>query len=59
VAVLDDALSGPAWVAGLYRTREYAAEKRIALAVCANRLDAIVTGSAAPYIIAPAEAKLQ
>jgi integrase len=58
-AVLDDAFSGPAWIAGLYPTREYAAEKRIALAVWANRLDAIVTGSAAPYIIAPAEAKLQ
>lgn len=58
-AVLGDAPRSQGAVADLYPTQEYVAEKRIALAVWANRLDAIVTGSAAPGVNGAAEAKLQ
>jgi integrase len=54
-AVLGDGRRSQGAVAGLYPTHEYVAEKRIALAVWANRLDAIVNGSAAPGINGLAE----
>lgn len=46
-AVLGDARMGRAGVTDVYPTREYSAEKRIALAVWANRLAAIVSSAAA------------
>ncbi len=49
-AVLDDASGRRAGIAGFYPRREYVAERRIALAVWANRLAAIVTCPATPAI---------
>jgi integrase len=57
-AVLDDASGRRAGIAGVYPRREYSAERRIALAVWANRLDAIVSGPAAPESD-PGNAKFQ
>jgi integrase len=57
-AVLDDVSGGRAGIADLYQRREGDAEKRIALAVWANRLAAIVDDASAPSVVEPGMTRL-
>jgi hypothetical protein len=52
-AVLGDARMIRTGVAGVYPIHEYSVDKRIALAVWANRLAAIVASGATSNVVAP------